>query len=142
MNKLRPKQEEAAPKGGAATAKPAGKASQARLPRGLISVLNGTFLTRENVLGNMPFILFCAGLMVLYIGYGYHTERIVRELHNTNVQVKEQRSEYITVRARLEQEERQSHVARGIKELGLEESRVPPVKIPVTRKEMKTAGMP
>jgi hypothetical protein len=65
----------------------------------LIGVLNGSFLTKENVLGNMPFILFCAGLMITYIAYGYHTERIVRDLDRTGTELKELRSEYITVRA-------------------------------------------
>ena len=110
-------------KGGAATA--------ARLPKALIGLLNGSFLTRENVLGNMPFILFCAGLMLLYISYGYSTERIVRELHRTDAELKEMRSEYITVRARLEQQEQQSQVAAGISALGLRESRVPPMKMTV-----------
>ena len=97
----------------------------------MIGVLNGSFLTREKVLGNMPFILFCAGLMSTYIAYGYHTERVVRDLHRTDVELKELRSEYITVRARLEKAEQQSQVASGIGQLGLEESRVPPVKLEV-----------
>jgi len=109
----------------------------ARMPRGLISVLNGSFLTRENVLGNMPFILFCAALMIMYIAYGYQTERIVRNLISTGTELKEMRSEYITVRASLEKKEQQSQVAAGIKELGLHESRVPPVKLELSKKELK-----
>ncbi len=64
----------------------------ARVPRMLIGVLNGSFLTREKLLGNMPFILFCAGLMITYIAYGYHTERIVRDLDSTDSELKELRS--------------------------------------------------
>jgi len=109
-----------------------------RLPGTLVSLLNGTFLTRENVLGNMPFILFCAGLMILYISYGYSTERIVRDLDRTDSELKELRSEYITVRARLEKQEQQSHVAAGIGELGLRESRVPPMKIPLGKNDLKS----
>lgn len=116
-------------------AKPADAANAAgsvkRLPAAIVSVLNGTFLTRERVLGNMPFILFCAVLAILYISYGYTTERIVRDLHRTERELKEMRSEYITVRAQLEKQEQQSHVAAGISELGLRESRVPPMKITV-----------
>jgi len=130
VNKLRDKQEEEAPaaKSRKATARPGGSV---RVPRLMIGVLNGSFLTREKLLGNMPFILFCAGLMIAYIAYGYHTERVVRDLHRTDSELKELRSEYITVRAQLEKAEQQSQVASGIGQLGLKESRVPPVKLEV-----------
>lgn len=102
-----------------------------KLPRTLISVLNGSFLARENVLRNMPFILWIAGLMLCYIAYGYHTERTVRELDRTSTELKELRSEYITIRARMEQAERQSQVAQGMIGSGLKESLVPPYQIQV-----------
>jgi hypothetical protein len=136
VNQLRKKKEkEEAPK-----ALP--KASKVRLPRMLASMLNGSFLTRENVLGNMPYILFCAGLMLVYIAYGYHTERTVRALNRTDAELKELRSEYITVRSRLEKTEQQSQVAAGIGELGLRESRVPPSKITVHHKELESSQRP
>ncbi len=134
MNKVREKKEakEEAKKSAKSSA-----ASTARLPRAFISILNGSFLTRENVLGNMPFILFCAGLMIAYIAYGYQTERIVRSLDSTGSELKELRSEYITVRSQLEKTEQQSQVASGISALGLRESRVPPVKITVQSDQLE-----
>lgn len=102
-----------------------------KLPRTLISVLNGSFLAKENVLRNMPFILFIAGLMLCYIAYGYWTERTVRALDRTNAELKEMRSEYITVRSQLEQAEQQSQVATDIQGLGLAESEEPPHRISV-----------
>lgn len=108
-----------------------------RLPGAFVSLMNGNFLTRENVLGNLPFILFSAALMILYISYGYSTERIVRELNSTDAELKELRSEYITVRASLEKQEQQSHVAAGIGALGLRESRVPPMKIALGKKDLE-----
>lgn len=147
MNKLREKQEEEAAPAEAAEAKPrtsakakksASPGAVARVPKLMIGVLNGSFLTKEKVLGNMPFILFCAGLMITYIAYGYHTERVVRDLHRTDSELKELRSEYITVRSQLEKTEQQSQVAAGIGELGLKESRVPPVKLEVDKDELKS----
>lgn len=105
--------------------------------RGLVNVLNGTFLTREKVLANMPFLLFVAGLMLFYIGYGYWTERTVRELDQTSSELKEMRSEYITVRSHLERSERQSQVADDIGGMGLRESREPPLRITVDKKELE-----
>lgn len=151
MNKLRDKKQEEAPHAEAATEKPRPAASAkkpavrgvaARVPRGLIGVLNGSFLTKERVLGNMPFILFCAGLMIVYIAYGYHTERVVRDLHSTDAELKELRSEYITVRAHLEKAEQQSQVAAGIGQLGLMESRVPPVKLYLAKDELNSTRTP
>lgn len=130
MNRLREPEQEKQPE-------PRRASKAARMPRGFINVLNGSFLTRENVLRNMPFILFCAALMLVYIAYGYHTERVVRELERTGAALKEQRAEYITVRAELEKQEQQSQVAGRISALGLHESRVPPVKINVAKDELE-----
>ena len=135
MNRVREEKTEEAPK-----PKKAGSAT--RLPRVLIGVLNGTFLTKEKLLGNMPFILFCAGLMIAYIAYGYHTERIVRDLETTGADLREQRAEYLTVRADLEKQEQQSQVAGRIEGLGLKESRVPPVKLAVDDDELETTRTP
>jgi hypothetical protein len=134
---MREIQEEATPKPDEAL-----KGGGARLHGGFISVLNGSFLTRDRVLGNMPFILFCAGMMIVYIAYGYHTERVVRDLDSSGSALKELRSEYITVRAQLEKREQQSQVAAGIGSLGLRESRVPPVKVEVTERELKKTRTP
>ncbi len=105
--------------------------------RGLVNVLNGTFLTREKVLANMPFLLFVAGLMLFYIGYGYWTERTVRDLDRNSSELKEMRSEYITIRSHLEKAERQSQVADDIGDMGLRESREPPLRLMVDKKEME-----
>jgi hypothetical protein len=98
--------------------------------RGFSSILNGTFLTRETVLGNMSFILFCAFLMICYIAYGHFTEHTVQDLDRADRELKELRSEYITIRSELEQTEQQSQVANDIEQLGLKETRVPPRKVP------------
>jgi len=148
VNKLRDiEPTEAAPEKGkaekakTAKASSAGKAAEpgkgVHVSRALIGVMNGSFLTREKLLGNMPFILFCAGLMITYIAYGYHTERIVRDLDKTGDELKELNAEYITVRSNLETKEQQSRVAAGISDLGLRESRVPPVKLEVEKDDLE-----
>ena len=136
MNKLRNKVEQEEP------AKAPKQRAVKPLPGAFVSLLNGTFLTRENVLGNMPYILFFFGLLIVYVAYGYSTERVVRDLHRADTELKEMRSEYITVRAQLEKQEQQSHVAAGISDLGLRESRVPPLKIPVAPKELQRTRKP
>lgn len=150
MNKLRDKKEEEAPEATAPEAKPrtaaskrsSGPSAAARVPKMMIGVLNGSFLTKEKVLGNMPFILFCAGLMITYIAYGYHTERVVRDLNRVDQELKELRSESITVRSQLQKAEQQSQVAADIGDLGLKESRVPPVKMEVKEEELEDTRTP
>ncbi|MBK8498793.1 MAG: hypothetical protein IPL52_08245 [Flavobacteriales bacterium] len=143
MNRLREEKAKEAPRAKRPSSRLGGKPGAAtRLPRMLISVLNGSFLTKEKVLGNMPFILFCAALMITYIAYGYHTERIVRDLERTGAELKEQRAEYLTVRAELEKQEQQSQVAGRIEGLGLHESRVPPVQLPVDKKDLESTRTP
>ncbi|MBK6829626.1 MAG: hypothetical protein IPG92_02275 [Flavobacteriales bacterium] len=142
MNRVREEKTEEAPKPARPAGGPKKTGGASRLPRMLIGVLNGSFLTREKLLGNMPFILFCAGLMIAYIGYGYHTERIVRDLETTGADLREQRAEYLTVRADLEKQEQQSQVAGRIEGLGLKESRVPPVKLAVDEDELETTRTP
>jgi hypothetical protein len=118
-------------------AKGEGTKAGPRLPRALIGVLNGSFLTREHVLGNMPFILFVAGLMLCYIGYGYWTERTVRELERTRTELNEMRAEYLTIQARLDEAEQQSEVGEQIGAMGLEDSRVPPYRITVPAEQLE-----
>lgn len=135
MNRMREQKEEKA-------AKPKKPGAGPRLPRALVGVLNGSFLTRENVLRNMPFILFCAGLMLAAIAYGYHTERVAARIDKGAAALKEQRAAYISARAALEQQEQQSQVAQRIDALGLSESRVPPVKIDVDEDELEETRNP
>lgn len=137
MNRIREQRTEEDAAGEADRKAPRKRSGAAALPRAMVDVLNGSFLTRESVLGNMPFILFCAGLMLAYIGYGYWTERTVRDLDRTNAEVKEMRSEYLTVRSHLEQAQQQSHVAGDISALGLKESKTPPMRITVEADQLE-----
>ena len=130
MNRMRENAEE----------KPKAKkaAKPMRLPRGFISVLNGSFLTKEHVLGNMSFILWCAGLMLTYIAYGYYTERTVRDLQTIDAEVKELKSEYHSERWALELEEQQSNLATEVQPLGLVESTVRPQQLEVDEDLLET----
>jgi hypothetical protein len=108
--------------------------------RGLLKeFLDGTLLTRENVVRQLPYILFLTILAVIYIGNRYHAEKVIRKTLTLQNELKELRSEEITKASALMYLSKQSEVARMVEEHGLElkESTKPPKKISASRKELE-----
>lgn len=94
-------------------------------------LLDGTILVRENVLRQLPFVLFLTFLGIIYIGNRFHAERMVRKISETKTEVGNLRSEEITITSELMNISRPSEVAALVasKNMGLKESMVPPKKI-------------
>jgi hypothetical protein len=94
-------------------------------------LLDGTILVRENVLKQLPFVLFLTLLGIIYIGNRFHAERMVRKISEMKTEVGNLRSEEITITSELMNISRPSEVAALVasKNLGLKESMVPPKKI-------------
>lgn len=95
------------------------------------NLINGSVLTRNGVVNQVPFIIFLAFLAILYIANRYHAERVVRETVKMQREVEELRFESITTASGLMYISKQSEVARMVQEknLGLEELVEPPSKI-------------
>ena len=91
-------------------------------------LIDGSYLTQAIVMKQLPFILFLTFLAIIYIGNRYQAERMVREKVALQAELKELRAKAITVSADLMYISKQSQVYKLIKyrNLGLEESRVPP----------------
>lgn len=100
--------------------------SPGKFSKGFADVLNGNFLTRDNVIGHLPFIFYICFLMLCYIGYGYFAEKNVKDLVRIEAELKDLKAQSLTSHSTLEQIKQQSRIAEAIKELGLKESRVPP----------------
>lgn len=98
--------------------------------------INGDILVRDFVIRQLPFFLFLTFLALLYIGNRYHAERVVRKTAALKKEIRELRSESISAGAELMFKSSQSEVLRMVheKNLGLEESKVPPHKIVVKKK--------
>lgn len=105
--------------------------------KGLKSLLTGSFLSREQLVNALPFLFFLTFLGICYIANGYQAEKVVRKLYNTTNEVKELRSEYITVKSELMLVSKQSQVARLTHSLGLKELTSPPKKIVLNQDEKK-----
>ena len=95
------------------------------------NLIDGSVLTRNGVVNQVPFIIFLAFLAILYIANRYHAERVVRETVKIQREVEELRFESITTASDLMFISKQSEVARMVQEkkLGLEELVEPPSKI-------------
>lgn len=110
-----------------------------KVVRGVASVLNGSFLTREMVVKQLPFILFLVVIAMMYIANSYYAEKTVREINITSNELKELKSEYITTKSDLMHVSKQSQVAQLALPQGIKESTIPPKKITIKKNQKKEA---
>ncbi|MEP7168279.1 MAG: FtsL-like putative cell division protein [Bacteroidota bacterium] len=94
-------------------------------------------IEKEMLVKFMPFIFFLTGIALVYIANSYYAERTVREIDTTTKDLKELRSEYISVKSDLISKSSQSQVAAAVLSEGLKESRVAPKKIVVIEQNKK-----
>jgi len=120
----------------AATVEAAPKKS-AKLSRAVKRVLNGEFLTREEVLNHMPFVLYVCGFFLLSIAIGYNFDNTERKKQKANERLREVSAEYKTLKTQLEARRQQSQVSAEIDALGLEESSTPPIIIEVNLSDLE-----
>lgn len=93
------------------------------------SILDGSILTREQMLKMLPFIFYLVFLAIIFIANTYYAERLVRRIDAGNKDLKELQIEYIDSRSKLMNSSRQSHLEEQLIGQGLKESTVPPYKI-------------
>lgn len=97
--------------------------------KSLAGILDGSFLTRNNLLKQIPFILFITFLGIFYIANSYNAEKTIIEISKTKKQLEELRYEYITTKSNLMFLSKQSEVAYRLASHEVKESIVPPVKL-------------
>jgi len=93
------------------------------------SILDGSILTREQMLKMLPFIFYLVFLAIIFIANTYYAERLVRRIDAGNKDLKELQIEYIDSRSKLMNSSRQSRLEEQLIGQGLKESTVPPYKI-------------
>jgi len=112
------------------------KIEQKEIRKGSVwDVFDGSVLTRDKVVRQLPFVLFITFLIILYIGNRYHSEKMIRQTMKLQTELKELRARAISTASELEFISRQSEVAKLVESrgLGLEEAVKPPIKITVTK---------
>ena len=93
------------------------------------SILEGSFLVREKMIGLLPFLVFLTGIGLLYIFNSNYANRTIITISKTKKQIEEQRFEYINTKSKLMQTTRQTEIAKRLQYSGLKESKTPPRKI-------------
>lgn len=112
-----------------------GEKTENKIP--LKNVIDGSILTRDWVVDQLPYVLFLTLMAVFYIGNRYHAEKIVRKSIKIQAELKELRAESITTASKLMFISKQSEVARLVEKKGLElkEAVEPPKKLVVNYNE-------
>ncbi|MFT4752658.1 MAG: hypothetical protein ACI9GM_001598 [Salibacteraceae bacterium] len=107
--------------------------------RAFVGVMNGDIFGSEQLIKHLPYLGFLVLLGLVYIGIGYSAEDSVRQINKDKAELKEMRSEYITIKSDLMYATKQSELIKILHEKGLtlQESFQPPKKIEVTEEELK-----
>jgi len=106
--------------------------------KAIISVLDGTILTREKVVQSVPFLFYLTLLAIVYIANNYYAEKTITHIERTKKESKELRSEYITTKSEFMYKSRQSIIVPRLSPYGIKESLIPPKKIVVAKSSPKT----
>lgn len=86
-------------------------------------------ISREGMLKQIPFALFIVLLLLIHIWNAHNVEKVIRKTDTLNREIKELRSEYISILSQLMSESKQSAVAAKLDTLGIKELTTPPYKI-------------
>jgi hypothetical protein len=95
----------------------------------------GKALSPERFFANLSFILFLAGLAVVYIYNTHKMETTTREIDHLKNEMKEYRWKYMSAKSSLMYNSKQTEVAAAVEKMDLKELRTPPKKIVVKKGE-------
>ncbi len=105
-----------------------------RVARSVTGVIAGTFLTRQNVAKQLPFLIFIMVLAMIYIGNSYSAEKRDLAIERVKKENEMLRYEHVLTKSRLTNYSRPPEVARKLQGTGIKESLLPPQKIYVNKK--------
>lgn len=94
----------------------------------LKEIIDGSLLTKDSLVKQLPFILFLILLTFLYIANRYHAEKLARDTARVQKEIRELRSESISIASEYMYLTKQSEIQVLInkKKLGLVQNNEPP----------------
>ncbi len=109
------------------------KKNKAGKKRSFAKLINGDFLSRDEIVNNIPFISFLGFLLVILIGWGYYTETVGKKEVQLEQALGELNSEYFSLGVEYNKLSRQTQVSERLKDTDLKLSTIPPKKIKVKK---------
>jgi len=112
------------------------KSEQKVNPTGKIrSVLEGSFLTRDIMIRQLPFLALLTLLGMIYIFNANQADRMIIQISKTKKDNQEYRYNYINTKSKLMHGTRQSELVHRLEARGIRESKIPPRKIIIEETE-------
>ena len=131
----REKEKKAKEKQAKRKAKAKSKKSKSKGPGMFVQILNGDFLSKEFMLGNLGFIFFVMFLLLLTVGKGYYGKELSKEVVKTQEELDEVTSDYFEAKARLEEETQRIKLVNQLEPRGVKETVNPTKVIKVKKKD-------
>ena len=100
----------------------------AKKPSAFVQILNGDFLTKEFMLGNLSFIFFVMFLLLLTVSKGYYGKKLSDDVNSTQLELNELTSDHFEAKTRLEEETQRVRLVDELAPRGLKET-VNPTKV-------------
>ncbi|MFK8044066.1 MAG: FtsL-like putative cell division protein [Crocinitomicaceae bacterium] len=96
-------------------------------------MITGEFLSRAEIINNIPFISFLGLLLVVLIGWGYYTETVGKKEVRLEQELGELNSEFFSLGVEYNKLSRETQVSERLQDSELKESTIPPKKIKVKK---------
>lgn len=93
-----------------------------------VQILNGDFLTKEFMIGNLTFIFFVMFLLLLTVSKGYYGKKLSDDVNKTQLELNELTSDHFEAKTRLEEETQRVKLVDELEPRGLRET-VNPTKV-------------
>lgn len=87
------------------------------------------------IVKNIPFYFFIAAIAIIYIANGHYADKTMRQINNTEKNLKEMEYEFKTVKQEVIFRSKESELAKAVEPLGLKPLMAPPFRIIDTLEE-------
>lgn len=94
-----------------------------------------TWMYNRWIVKNIPFYFFIAAIATIYIANGHYADKTMREINNTEKNLKEMEYEFKTVKQEVMFRSKESELVKAVEPLGLKPLMVPPFRLIDTLEE-------
>jgi len=84
------------------------------------------YINYNNIVGNLPFILFLSLIAIVYIFNGHFSDKLVRKISNSERNMKELEYEYKTLKSEVIFRSKPTEMMKAVAPMGLKELKQPP----------------